>query len=251
MNNESIIKLGLIILVLIISAVLIIKRFVYFQPTSQFVPTQENYKEVNQGHINGWFLESTSDKVVLFCHGNAGNISHREGKVSSINQLGYSVLIFDYSGYGRSKGIPSEQQCYDDASTMVALLLQKYQPHNIIIYGESLGGPVAVYAARRYRIPTIILDSPLPGIKILIKSKFPTLSFLSFLFSEFDTEAYLNGYKGRSLMLHSKMDEIIPYNSTTSLQRYVTQLISINGTHNNPQIPWVEIKRFIEEIGEE
>lgn len=129
---------------------------------------------------------------------------------------------------------------------MTAYLYKLYSPQNIIVYGESLGAPIAVFVARRYSIPTLILDSPLPSIKIFIKSKYPALSFISFIFSEFDTEFYLTGYKGRTLMFHSKNDDIIPFESTINLQKIVTKFIPITGTHNNPDIPWNEIKNFIE-----
>jgi fermentation-respiration switch protein FrsA (DUF1100 family) len=243
---ETLLNLCLIILAVIIIAVLVVKRFVYFQPSSVFINTIEPYKVINRGHIHSWLLEGTLNKVILFCHGNAGNISHREKKVSTLNKLGYSVLIFDYSGYGKSGGIPSEQNCFNDASIMVAYLRESYNPNEIIIYGESLGAPIATYVARRYSIPTVILESSLPSVKILIKNKFKILSFLSFLFPEFDTSTYLDGYLGRSLILHSVTDEIVPYETTHQLRKLATQHIQITGSHNLPIIPWDKIKGFIE-----
>jgi fermentation-respiration switch protein FrsA (DUF1100 family) len=246
--TETLIKVGLVIVVIIFVGILIIKRFVYFQPSSHFLPTKEAYKVVRHGHLHGWLLDISdqSDKVVLFCHGNGGNISHREEKISTIRNLGYSVLIFDYSGYGKSKGVPTEQQLYDDTSAMVALLRQTYQPEQIVLYGESMGGAVATYAARRYSVGTLILEAPLPSMKILIKNKYPIIGWLSFLFPEFDTASYLNGYKGKSLILHSPTDEVIPYNSVSHLLQMCTHHIPIDGSHNNPIIPWEQVKQFIE-----
>lgn len=246
--TETLIKVGLIIVVIIFVGLLLIKRFVYFRPSSHFLPTQETYKVVRHGHIHGWHVDGdgSSDKIILLCHGNSGNISHREGKISGLRALGYSVMAFDYSGYGKSAGVPSEQQLYDDASMMVAMLRQTYTPDQIILYGESLGGPIATYAARRYSISTLILESPLPSMKTLIKHKFPMVSFLAFLFPEFDTASYLNGFKGRSLLLHSPTDEVIPYQSVMELQQMCTVHIPMDGSHNNPIVPWGQIKEFIE-----
>lgn len=245
-TTELCIKIGLITITFIIICILLIKRFVYFRPSRNFVNTVKPYKVFKQGHIHGWFLQGSSDKIVLFCHGNAGNISYREHKISELQQLGYSVIIFDYSGYGRSDGVPNEQQCYDDACTMVEFIRQKYKPQEIILYGESMGASIAAYAARRYNIPVLIMESPLPSIKSFIKHRIQFLSFLSFLFPEFDTELYLRGYKGRSLMLHSTTDEIINYHSVLQLQNMTTKFIPMSGTHNNPNIPWDSIHRFIE-----
>ena len=63
-----------------------------------------------------------SNKVILYCHGNAGNISYYDRKIITLRDLGFNILIFDYSGYGKSSGIPSEQQFYNDASYMVSML---------------------------------------------------------------------------------------------------------------------------------
>lgn len=247
LKTETLVKVGLVVIVALVIIILLIKRFVYFQPSSRFIPTQEAYKPIHHRHLHGWLLEvRDSQKIVLLCHGNGGNISHRESKMKEINNLGYSVLGFDYSGYGKSGGIPNEQQLYDDTSSMVALLRQEYTPDQIILYGESMGAPVATYAARRYSIPTLILESPLPSMKILIQHKYRMLAWLSFLFPEFDTAAYLNGYRGRSLLLHAPTDEVIPYDSTIHLQQMSTLHIPMDGSHNEPLIPWQQIKEFIE-----
>lgn len=245
--TETLIKISLVIIVIIFISLVLIKRFIYFRPSSYFQITQEPYKVIRHNHLYGWLLENNNDKIVLFCHGNNGNISNRENKIRELHNLGYSVLIFDYSGYGKSSGIPSEQQLYDDASSMVALLLrQNYTPNQIILYGETIGAPIATYAARRYSVDTLILESPLPSMKILIENKYPMGSLYSFLFPEFDTAAYLNGYKGKSLIMHSVTDEVIPYTSVTHLFQTCTQHLQLDGSHNHPIIPWNQIKTFIE-----
>lgn len=244
---ENIIKVLLVILVLGFVSVCLVKRFVYFKPSSNFINTQEAYKVVNHGNLHGWLLEyANSDKIILFCHGNSGNISHCESKAISLRNLGYNVMIFDYSGYGRSSGVPSESQMYKDTSYIVSLLRQKYTPDQIILYGYSMGGPVATYTALRYSIPVLILEAPLPGIKPLIKYRYPYLSFLSIFFNEFDTASYLSKYKGRSLILHSQTDEIIPFESVQEILTMCTKFIEIDGSHNMPIIPWQEIKNFID-----
>jgi len=237
----------LIIVFLLFIITILVKRFVYFKPSSQFIQSLDKYQNINHRHLHGWILENeSSNKIILFCHGNAGNISHEQSRIISLRNLGYSVLTFDYSGYGKSGGVPSEQQLYDDASDMIAFIRQKYRPEQIILYGFSLGGPVATYTARKYGITTLILEAPLPSIKIYLKSKYPMLSFFSPLFSEFDTYAYLNGFKGKTLLLHSVEDEVISYESLKNLINISSLYIQIRGSHNTPIIPWNEVKKFIE-----
>ena len=248
-NNTDLFQISIIIFIVIIIGVMGIKRFIYFRPSFDFLPAVESYQDINHGKLHGRFFEvkDSNKPVIVFCHGNAGNLTHRSPKISALYNMGYSVLIFDYCGYGKSKGIPNEQQCYDDASMFVALLRQTHKPEQIVMYGESMGAAVAVYVAHRYGINTVILESSLTSIKHVIQNKFRLLSFLSPLFSEFNTESFLKGYKGRVLMMHSETDELVPYSNAAVLRDTVTKFITIKGDHNSPIIPWNEVDNFIME----
>ena len=237
------VKILLIFVVIIFIFILLVKRFVYFRPSSTFLQKQEKYQIVKHGHLHGWLLENKqSDKIILLCNGNTGNMSYNQGKIISLKNLGFSVLAFDYSGYGNSGGVPTEQQLYDDASSMTALIRKTYNQEKIIIYGEFLGGSVATYVARKYSIPTLILESPVPSVKEMIKNKYPMIFFLSFLFPEFDTASYLNGYRGKSLILYSPTDEIA-YDSLNVLIQLSSEKIQID---DQSYIPWDKIKEFID-----
>lgn len=243
--KEILIKFGLTLIVLLFLVTLLTKRFIYFRPSSTFLPIRETYKVIKQGHLHGWLADSNpGTKVVLICHSNKGNISHIAPTIENLRYLGYTVLAFDYSGFGKSRGIPSEQQLYEDASYMVALLSQSYQAKDIILYGHGLGAPIATYVARRYGIPTLILISPFLSAKSIVSNTI--LRYISILFSEFNTEEYLSGYRGRSLLIHSKDDEIVPYSLTSRLQSLVTIHIPSTGTNEHIVIPWDSIHRFIE-----
>lgn len=225
---------------------LIVKRFIYFRPSSEFIAPLDNYEDIYEGNLHAWYKKGTSGKVILFCHGNAGNLSTRQGKLQQLTNMGHSVLIFDYSGYGYSKGVPNEHLCYNNACIFVQYLLrQGYDKDNIVPYGESLGAAVASHIAVRFNLPKLIIESGLPNISKLIKSWNPFLRLISFIFPEFNTEQYLNVYKGRYLVIHSVHDEIISYHLTEQMRGRAERVIIIQGSHNNPEIPWEEVKQFI------
>lgn len=232
-------------IVLFFILLLLIKRFVYFRPSYEFMQPKDTFLDVYEGNLHAWFRQGTvPNSAILFCHGNAGNLSYRQDKVIELCKTGYSVLIFDYSGFGRSRGVPNEQLCYSNASMFVEYL-KRNGFTTIIPYGESLGAPVAMYVARRYNLPKVILESGLPSVSTLIKHNYPKLSFLRFLFPEFDMELYIKGYYGKSLLLHSIDDEIIPYSSIKTMINLVSKFIEMKGLHNSPQIPWEEVRNFI------
>lgn len=243
---ESMIKITIAVFCVLFVIVLLIKRFLYFRPTHDFITFSEKYQDISDGNLHGWFIGERGKKTILVCHGNSGNISHRQSIIEPLNDLGYSVLIFDYSGYGHSRGIPSESQFYQDASVFTNMLLEFTNKDDIILYGESIGAPVAAYIARKYNIKTLIIDSGLPSIKRYIKYKYGIIGkFIGFIFPEFNTEIYLKGYSGNILAMHSLTDEIIPYIITDKIRENCKQTINIQGSHNQRIIPWDQVDTFI------
>ena len=245
-NTQMALKVLVITSVVLFIVVLLIKRFKYFEPSSLLVETREKYQEIQHRGLHARLLDNPgSERVALFCHGNSGNISHMENTIRSLRDIGLSVLAFDYSGYGKSRGVPSEQQLYSDACSMVALLLGKYSAKDIVVYGESMGGPVATYVALRYGIPYLILNAPLPSVSKIIASRYPYLAWLGFLFPEFDTAKYLSFYTGKTLLLHSPDDEIIAYDSVKELCKMCTDHVMIQGLHIEGPLPLDHIRSFI------
>lgn len=242
MKLENIVKIFLVTIVLIFIVILIVKRFVYFRPVNSFLDKIVESQELYEGYLHGWLTPGINGYTIFFCHGNSGNISHRQWKIIELNKLGFSVLIFDYTGYGKSKeGVPNEMQLYRDAELYLTRLLQETKKDKIIVYGESMGAAVGSHLVRKYNLPCIIIESGLPGMHKLIKVKFPWLIWLSFLFYEFNTEKYLKNYTGRVLLLHSTEDEVIPYKSIEKIKTLSSKTIDIKGPHNNPEIPWNKI----------
>jgi hypothetical protein len=239
-------KISIILFLLFLLFVLIVKRFIYFQPSYEFLTPIINFQDIYLGNLHAWYIKGQSGKIILFCHGNAGNLSFRQEKLIKLHQLGHSVLIFDYSGYGHSKGVPNEQLVYSNAMSFIQYILRiGYKSSDIILYGESLGGAIASFVANKLKIGKIILESSIPGMKKISQNYFPKLSFLGFVFDDFNTEKNLHNYQGQILLLHSLYDEIVPIQLMENLKSRCQIFIPMSGSHNNPVIPWSDISSFI------
>ena len=241
----TIIKFSLIAVAFIFIAILIVKRFCYFRPSYEFMEPVANFEDIREGNVHAWFLAGENGKIVLFCHGNAGNISHRQNKVISLNKMGYSILIFDYTGFGHSKGVPGEDACYRDACIYTNVLIKKAGRENIVCYGESLGAAVAAHVALKYNIKILVIESGLPSIRQYMKSKAKVLGIVGFLFPEFNTVEFLKTYKGKVLVMHCLHDEIVTWDSTEEMRGLATEVIEMDGSHNSPVVPWEKVDEFI------
>ena len=118
--------------------------------------------------IFGWFVDAGPNRpVLLWCHGNAGNISHRLPNISELHRRGISIMIFDYRGYGKSTGTPSEAGLYQDALAVYEFLLTQkmVDPKRLIIFGRSLGTSVAGEVARQRPAAGLILEGAFPSIQ--------------------------------------------------------------------------------------
>ena len=111
------------------------------------LPLEEVWLPVNEVvTVFGWFVDAgPKAPVILWCHGNAGNVSHRLENIRLLYQRGISVFIFDYRGYGRSTGEPSESGLYQDALASYDYVIHQRRvlPERLILFGRSLGSSVA------------------------------------------------------------------------------------------------------------
>lgn len=199
------------------------------QPTMVFLPSRELaatpadwglehedvWLQTEDGvRIHGWYLPHPgARRVLLFFHGNAGNISHRQTSLEIFHRLGINLLILDYRGYGRSEGRPSEAGLYRDARAAWDYLvgLRGVAPSDIIVFGRSLGGAVAAQLASRVQPGALILESTFSSARDLAREIYPILSWLIVPCFDFDTVERLGAASCPVLVVHSRDDEIIPF----------------------------------------
>lgn len=193
----------------------------------------------NGNKIHGWFIPSNKSKrVVLFLHGNGGNISHRGESLLIFNHLGLSTLIIDYQGYGKSEGTPGENAFYNDARVAFHDLVNKrgFQKENIIVFGRSLGGAVAAKISAELKPGAVILESTFSSVSDMAERIFPILSKVIVLRYQFETARHVQELESPLLVLHSREDEIIPFASGEQVYLAANKpklFFEITGDHNN------------------
>jgi len=188
--------------------------------------------------LSGWFIPVKRPRgVVLFCHGNAGNVSHRLDSIQVFNRLGLSVFIFDYRGYGQSEGKPSEKGTYLDAEAARRYLIQERQVSSseIIFFGRSLGGSIAAHLAKDYPPKALILESTFTSIRDMAATIYPFLPISLLVRFQYTTIDYLQKVKCPLLVIHSPDDDLIPFCQGRRLFQAAgepKEFLEISGGHN-------------------
>lgn len=196
------------------------------------IPTEDGVE------LHGWFLpHQDSQRVLLFFHGNAGNISHRGASIDVFHRLGLNVLIIDYRGYGKSQGKPSEPGLYRDAHAAWQHLTQErgYAPSDIVVFGRSLGGVVAAKLASATQPGALIVESSLSSAKDAAREIFPLLSWIVVLRFELNAAEYVSRARCPVMVLHSPDDNVIPYDLGRKLFEAAPQpkrFFELRGGHN-------------------
>ena len=161
----------------------------------------------------GWYAEGPADQpVILWCHGNAGNIINRLDNLRYLFRSGLSVFLFDYRGYGRSQGRPSEEGLYQDAIGAHDYLTRTrmIHPDRIVLFGRSLGAAVAAETGVQKPAAGLILESCFPSIEAVAKHYYGGLPVHWLLGAEFRLIDRLPQLLLPKLFIHGSHDDIIP-----------------------------------------
>ncbi len=197
-----------------------------------------SFETSDRVELSGWFIPSPgASGVILFCHGNAGNISHRLESVQMFHRLGLDVFIFDYRGYGQSKGKPTEQGTYKDVEAAWRYLIETRQvnPDQIVVFGRSLGGAIASWLAQTHPPGALILESTFTSLPDIAATLYPYLPVRWLSRFEYDTAERLGRVDCPVLIVHSRDDEIMPFGHGRQLfeaAKEPKRFLEISGTHN-------------------
>ncbi len=178
------------------------------------LPLQEVWFQAEDGtKLFGWYVENrTTPVVLLWCHGNAGNIIHRLENLVELYRWGFSVLLFDYRGYGRSQGRPTEEGMYQDALAAYDYLSSERQvaPERLLLFGRSLGGAVASHVASKKPAAGLILESVFPSVATVARAHYFGLPVDWLLGAEFNLADRLAALSMSVLVIHGDRDNIVP-----------------------------------------
>lgn len=197
------------------------QRYIYF-PDRQMVATPAAvglaYEEVRFAaedgvRLHSWYVPGAPGRpLVLFCHGNAGNISHRLESLRLLHDLGLSVFLFDYRGYGHSEGTPSEKGTYADARGALAWLGERgWRPERLVYAGESLGAAVAVQMALEHPPAGLVLEAPFTSVAAMGRHHYFLLYFLLgwLLDARYDNLAKIGRVHSPLLVIQGTADSIV------------------------------------------
>jgi len=189
--------------------------------------------------LSAWFVPAQNARgVLLFFHGNAGNISHRLDSLHQFHELRLSTLIFDYRGYGESEGKVSEQGTYADALAAWRYLTEQrgIAPSQIVLFGRSLGGAIATYLADNRTPAGLIIESGFTSVPDMAAQLYPWLPARQLARIEYPTADYLAGVSSPVLIAHSPDDDIIPYRHGRDLFERANEpktFLEMRGGHND------------------
>jgi uncharacterized protein len=192
--------------------------------------------------LHGWFYPALTNSprrhlALLFCHGNGGNISHRLETYAALLQTGVSVFAFDYRGYGKSQGAPTERGTYEDAQAAYRWLRQQgFAATNIVAFGESLGGAVATELAVREPLGGLVLQSTFTSIPAMGAELFPWLPVRWMSTIRYDTHSKLPRVHLPVLVMHSREDDLVAFHHAQDNYAAANPpklFCELRGSHNN------------------
>ena len=206
-----------------------IENFFVFHPQSSLEQTPEDfrltYKDIFFSTEDGWRLQGwlfplkEKSPLILFCHGNAGNISHRLDNIRHLLDLGLPVFIFDYRGYGRSTGRPSEKGLYKDGMAAYNYLVQEehFEAKDIVVFGRSLGAAVAVEISLKKAVRAVIIESAFTSTKDMAKTMGVFSLISPLLPPNYNNLKKIAQIGVPKLIIHGTDDRTVPYSMGETL----------------------------------
>ena len=186
-----------------------------FSPRGWGMEFEDVFFRTHDGvELNAWLIEASQDSpVVIWFHGNAGNIADRVENARLLFDRGLTLFMVDYRGYGKSEGEPSEEGIYIDGQAAYDYLISERDtaPENLIVFGRSLGSTVAVHVASNNRCAGVILESAITNMADMARAHYPIIPGLGNLKHKFNSIDRVPEIRAPILFIHGDADEIVPY----------------------------------------
>jgi uncharacterized protein len=199
------------------------KELVRSPDTAIYNVEEINFKSGNGNTLNGWFLKPKTKNIkatVLQLHGNGGNISYQYQSAEPLVKAGYQVMVFDYEGYGKSTGSPSQEKVLDDANQAIKYIKQRDDVKNtkLILFGQSLGGHLSCVAAalNTDKINALVVEGAFSGherMAVFVGGQHGAPAWVARMLvpSKYDAIDYIGKVTVPVLVIHSIEDETCPF----------------------------------------
>jgi fermentation-respiration switch protein FrsA (DUF1100 family) len=210
-----------------------------FTPRDWGMEFEDVYFTASDGvRLNAWLIDAGDDApMVLWFHGNAGNIADRVDNARLLYGRGLSLFMIDYRGYGASEGRPSEKGINEDGLAAYDYLLERgVTPENLIVFGRSLGSTVAIHLACQDKCAGVILESAFTNMADMAKKHFPIVPGTGGFKLKFPSIDRIASIDDPILFIHGAEDEIVPYELGLRLFEAASaekEFYTIEGAHHN------------------
>ena len=202
------------------------RKYIFFPERELWVWPEDyglKYEEVwfgasDRGLLYGWWIPG-GKYTLLFAHGNAGNISHRVDIAAKFYQEGFSVFLFDYRGYGKSEGAPTERGTYKDAEGALKYVHERkgIPISRIVPVGESLGGAIVVELCTHYNFRAVVLISSATSLSKVMLHLYPGSNLYKKFDGIYDSLAKISKVRSPIMMIHGDIDELVPFKQGNEL----------------------------------
>lgn len=247
-----------ILLVVLLVLAQYLRRTGMFFPTTygnwdarslRVVPSEHVFSTPDGVRLHAWWFHAANANapVIVWFHGNAGNLSDRAPLAIELASRGVSVFLFDYRGFGKSEGETSESNLFVD-SLAAFDFVRTHASAPLVLYGESIGGPYAAYVAKeRKNIRSVILENTFPSLMDLGNALYGLGWTAPFALR---TTAWLNQAGVPVLVMHGKRDAVIPYRLGQKLfdGLRVRKEMFTSETADHGEIPYLDPSRYYETV---
>ena len=223
-----------------------------FWDTSAFAvkPVEQWFMTSDGVRLNAWLFAAREPDapLLIYFHGNAGNLGERGPVASNLAAHGVSVLVFDWRGYGKSEGHPTETALYRDA--LAAYEHGSRIAKHISLYGESLGAPYAAYVAKERGARSVIIENSFPSLLELGNALYSPIPLGLTAPGALLTARWLNQAGRPVLVMHGKRDQVVPFKVGMSLyeQLRVPKELLVSETAGHCELASVERERYYEAV---
>lgn len=210
-----------------------------------------NFDLEEGNNLNALLFRSESPKgLIIYFHGNAGSLRGWGSVASQFTALNYDLLIYDYPGFGKSRGKLTEKGLFRDAQFLYDEFKSKYADKKIILYGRSMGTGIAAHVASRHDPYMLILEAPYYSGKDLAHKWYPWIPTFLTKFP-FRTDLFLPKVKCPVYLIHGTDDEVVYYGSSLKLKKLFKdgdELFTIEGGQHNNLSSFTEYHRLLTRI---